>query len=147
VQIAGQLRQVGRGVDTDAWSWLQDHMGQSLFSPPSVAGWDWGAAWMSTASMHGRFLAATYLCAEPPVEVGEHTADPAWTAAEHVARARRATGDPWTSRATDAELSRLAAQFLSQGRGRDGKTPDYVARLAQAALRHLLLSGPDAQLS
>jgi uncharacterized protein (DUF1800 family) len=148
VHIAVLLRQVQRPVDTDAWSWLQDQMGQGLFDPPSVAGWDWGAAWMSTASMHGRFLAATYICADGPAEVREHTAKPAWSAAEHVRQARRATGDPWTSAATDAQLARLAQEFLKKGgKDGDGKTPEYIARLAQAALRHFLLSGPDAQLS
>lgn len=25
-----------------------NEMGQMLFEPPSVAGWDWGPAWLST---------------------------------------------------------------------------------------------------
>lgn len=146
VHIAGMLRQTGRPVDTRAWSWLQEEMGQGLFDPPSVAGWDWGTAWMSTASMHARFVAATYMCSDAPVEVGKHDASVTWSSREHVAHARRATGDPWTSAATDAQLRRLAREFLAAGRTRDGQTPEYIARLTQAALRHLLLSGPDAQL-
>jgi len=146
VYIAGTLKQVGRPIDTSAWSWLQDMMGQGLFDPPSVAGWDWGAAWMSTASMHSRFVAATYICSEAPVEVREHGAKPAWSAAEHVRRARRATGDPWTSRATDVQLQRISREFLLKGKDWQGKTPEYIARVTQSALRHLLLSGPDAQL-
>ena len=34
---------VGRAVDTDDWAWISSMMGQMPFSPPSVAGWDWGA--------------------------------------------------------------------------------------------------------
>ena len=52
------LRTTGRGVDTGDWAWICDRMGQMPFHPPSVAGWDWGPAWMSTATMAARFQAA-----------------------------------------------------------------------------------------
>ena len=66
VQLAGNLRMVGRAVDTDDWAWISSMMGQMPFSPPSVAGWDWGAAWMSTATMRARFLCATWICKDAP---------------------------------------------------------------------------------
>jgi hypothetical protein len=145
VYVAGMLRATGRGVDTDAWAWLSDMMGQALFRPPSVAGWDWGAAWMSTATMRARFQAATWVTRDPPVRVPEGGARPRWSAAEHVARARRATGDPWTSAATDRELLGLARRLLHED-PRPGGVPQWRADLTQNALRHLLLAGPDAQL-
>src|SRR2546423_4392784 len=61
VLLAGALRQVGGGVQTDNWAWLMDHMGQMPFSPPSVAGWDWGPAWLSTNTVKSRFQTVTYL--------------------------------------------------------------------------------------
>jgi uncharacterized protein (DUF1800 family) len=38
--VAGALRASGTGVTRSTWTWLMDEMGQQLFSPPSVAGWD-----------------------------------------------------------------------------------------------------------
>jgi uncharacterized protein (DUF1800 family) len=146
VQLAGNLRMVGRGVDTDSWTWISDMMGQRPFSPPSVAGWDWGPAWMSTATMRARFLCATYVTKDPPVAVKKGTIDPMWKPAEHVERARAATGRPWTSPTTDRQLLALARRFLSTNVKPGAEVPEYQAELTQSALRHLLLSGPDACL-
>jgi uncharacterized protein (DUF1800 family) len=146
VQLAGNLRTVGRGVDTDSWTWISDMMGQRPFSPPSVAGWDWGPAWMSTATMRARFLCATYMTKDPPVAVQKGTVDVTWKPAEHVERARAATGRPWTSPTTDRQLLALARRFLSTNVKPGAEVPQYQAELTQSALRHLLLSGPDACL-
>ena len=80
VQLAGNLRMVGRAVDTDDWAWISSMMGQMPFSPPSVAGWDWGPAWMSTATMRARFLCATWICKDLPVKVTKGSVDPKWSA-------------------------------------------------------------------
>jgi hypothetical protein len=116
------------------------------FSPPSVAGWDWGPAWMSTATMRARFLCATWICKDEPVKVSKGSADPKWTAAQQVEHARAATGRPWTSATTDRELVRMARRFLTTNVKPGADVPPYQAELAQSALRHLLLSGPDACL-
>jgi uncharacterized protein (DUF1800 family) len=146
VHLVGTLRQVGRGVDTEAWTWLSAQMGQLLFSPPSVAGWDEGPAWMSTATMRARFLVATYVCQDAPAEVAKGSADPGWTAEEHVERARAATGRPWTSPATDRELLTLARRFLREGVRPGRPLQAWQAEVTQSALRHLLLAGPEAHL-
>jgi uncharacterized protein (DUF1800 family) len=146
VQIAGMLRAVGRPVDTGSWVWIGSMMGQVPFDPPSVAGWDWGPAWMSTATMRARFLAATYVCNDAPVKVRKGEVDVSWTPQEHVQRARAATGRPWTSPATDRELLRLAGRFTTLDVKPGRELQQYQADLTQAALRHLLLAGPDASL-
>jgi uncharacterized protein (DUF1800 family) len=146
VQLAGNLRMVGRAVDTDDWAWISSMMGQMPFSPPSVAGWDWGAAWMSTATMRARFLCATWICKDLPVKVTKGSIDPKWSAADQVERARIATGRPWTSQTTDRELARMAQRFLTTNVKPGDEVQPYQAELAQSALRHLLLSGPDACL-
>ena len=146
VHIAGLLRLVGRGVDDRAWTWISGQMGQQPFRPPSVAGWDWGPAWMSTATARSRFLAATWIANDAPVKVQKGSVDVAWSPEEHVEQARAVTGRPWTSGATDDELLKLARRFLAH----DVKPGDTVrawqAEVTQSALRHLLLSGPDANL-
>jgi uncharacterized protein (DUF1800 family) len=40
VYLAGLLRALKRGIDTDSWTWLLSLAGQQLFYPPNVAGWD-----------------------------------------------------------------------------------------------------------
>lgn len=146
VQIAGALRSAGKGIDTDAWTWISAEMGQELFRPPSVAGWDTGTAWMSTATMRARFLCATYLVSKPPMKVNKNAIPTSWSAAKHIAKARAATGRPWTSDATDRELKRMSKEFLSVGRRRGERLEPWQAEVTQSALRHLLLAGPDASL-
>src|SRR5262249_1459961 len=38
VHLAGMLRSLGRGIDTEAWTWLCDEAGQLLFLPPHGSG-------------------------------------------------------------------------------------------------------------
>jgi hypothetical protein len=57
-----------------------------------------------------------------------------------VARARRATGEPWTSRRADHELVRLANRLIG------GERDQQSADMCQRVLRHLLISGPDGQV-
>ena len=59
VYTAGLLRALGRGVDTQAWSWLSDQSGQRLFRPPNVSGWD-DERWLDTATFRGRWEVANY---------------------------------------------------------------------------------------
>ena len=59
VYTAGLLRALGRGIDTDAWSWLTEMTGQTLFAPPNVAGWD-DTRWIDTATWRGRWMVANY---------------------------------------------------------------------------------------
>jgi hypothetical protein len=125
-------------------------MGQQLFRPPSVAGWEWGTAWLSSNSMHIRFDAANYLLDTPRLRVEDESTPEKLSPARAVARARHAVGEPWTSRATDAELLRIARRLLDDreklpgGRWRQDK--QTRADMCQRVLRQLLLCGPDAQV-
>ncbi|MEA2474724.1 MAG: hypothetical protein QOE06_2639 [Thermoleophilaceae bacterium] len=144
VYLAGALRAVGGGVQREAWTWLTDGMGQQLFSPPSVAGWDWGPAWLSTNTMKSRFEAVTYLMTDRgPLEVPDKSVPIGLPVPDAIEGARAATGRPWTSPETDAALERLATTMVAGLKSWERQTR---ADHRQRALRHLLLSGPDAQL-
>lgn len=39
----------------------QDQLGQILFTPPNVAGWDWGKAWINTNTLLTRYNLAGYI--------------------------------------------------------------------------------------
>jgi uncharacterized protein (DUF1800 family) len=49
--------------DSDSLRAHLDDMGQRLFDPPSVFGWDWEAAWISSATLLARFRFARDLAA------------------------------------------------------------------------------------
>lgn len=143
VSVAGALRAVGRPVDTDAWGWLLDRMGQAPFYPPSVAGWEWGPAWLSTTTMHARFQVATYLLNAAPLELEDESVPVDWDAARQLDQALAVTGRPWISGATRETLLRTAKKMNAD---LEEWEIEPMATMTQRALRHLLLSGPDAQL-
>jgi uncharacterized protein (DUF1800 family) len=144
VFLAGALRSVGGGVQRSSWTWLSDGMGQMLFHPPSVAGWDWGPAWLSTNTIKNRFQAITYLMTDRgPLQVPDKATPIGLSAADALARARATTGQPWTSPETDAALEKLADTMVA---GIKSWERQHRADARERALRHLLLSGPDAQL-
>jgi hypothetical protein len=118
-------------------------MGQFLFDPPSVAGWDQGPAWLSSGSMRFRFISATTLLYDPPLAVATGSTPTDLDATGHLNRALDAVGQPYISPGGRKALAGLAGQFLA------GATPQQRQNRADAcqwALRQLLLSGPDAQL-
>jgi uncharacterized protein (DUF1800 family) len=139
VFVAGTLRTTGQAVNRDSWTWMLQAMGQYPFRPPSVDGWEWGPSWLSSNSMRMRFDFANYMLDTPRVGVKDGSTPRTLSARRAVARARRAAGDPWTSRRTDAELMRVARRVLAE---EDQQSAD----MCQRALRHLLISGPDAQV-
>ena len=40
----------------------QQQLGQILFAPPNVAGWDWGKAWINTNTLLARYNLSGVLC-------------------------------------------------------------------------------------
>jgi uncharacterized protein (DUF1800 family) len=146
VLVAGALRATGQGVHTDDWTWLLSTMGQTLFQPPSVAGWEWGPAWMSSNSMRARFDFANVMLDQPRLKVPEDSGDPRLAAADQVRQASGATGGPWVSGRTRAALMSLAADTYGDLKADDEEGRRTRATLLQRSLRHLMLAGPDAQL-
>jgi uncharacterized protein (DUF1800 family) len=147
VFVAGAIRAAGGGIQIDSWVWLMTQMGQLLFKPPSVAGWDWGPAWLSTDTVLARFKAISYLTNEGgPLFVSDGSTPPRLPPADAVGRARAAVGQPWTSADTDSAVERLSAGFFADFSSRQTWGWQQRSDARERALRHLLLSGPDAQL-
>jgi hypothetical protein len=144
VAVAGMLRATRLGVKTDDWVWVTASMGQRLFSPPSVAGWDWGPAWMSSNGMRARFTAANVALGQPGLEVKEETTPLGLSPKEHLERALAATGHPWISARTRRALLALASGYDRMA-GQKWQR-QVAADMTQRAMRHLLLSGPDFHL-
>jgi uncharacterized protein (DUF1800 family) len=147
VLVAGLLRTTQTPITMSDYAWLLDQMGQVPFRPPSVAGWDGGTAWLSTNSMRARVSLANEVLAwgnssHPPLPVPKGAGHLGWNAAQHVRAAHDAVGRPWLSAGSHAVLRDLAANFFDEGRPPDRDRADMLQRL----LRHLMISGPDAQL-
>jgi uncharacterized protein (DUF1800 family) len=146
VYVAGTLRTAGIGVTIDDYGWLLQEMGQMPFDPPSVAGWDWGPAWLTSQTAQAGVTFANAVLAwgdHPPLEVPAGAGDISLSPDAQVDRALDALGRPWISDATRRVLSNLVVDFLANLQPWERKQrPDMLQR----ALRHLILSGPDAHL-
>ena len=145
VFLAGALRVAGVGVQRRSWVWQCEQMGQRLFHPPSVAGWEWGPAWLSTNTVRARYYVVTNLMndSKQPLHVPDKTNQIGLPVADALERARTVTGRPWTSPETDAVLERMATDMVA---GLKSWERQHRADARDRALRHLLMSGPDAQL-
>jgi hypothetical protein len=123
-------------------------MGQQLFHPPSVAGWDWGAKWMSSNSMRQRFQFANFLVSEGSRRV--RVRKDAWKATLEPQRAVelaiRAVGDPPVAEHTRSVLTRLARHWFDDIPRSWRDDADWRAESLQRTLRHLLIAGPESQL-
>jgi uncharacterized protein (DUF1800 family) len=151
VFIAGSLRTTGQSMRWSSPTWMLGEMGQMPFRPPSVAGWDWGPAWLSSNAMRARWNWANELIDDRRSRVGirDGEGDPELKPAEALEQALDATGRPWISAHTRTTLLLMARRFyadLTEDWEREPKARRQRATMLQRALRHFLLSGPDAQL-
>ena len=93
--------------------------------------------------MRARFTAVNYLVQAPPLKVPDKSISPAMSADDHLAMALKAVGNPWVSKSTAASLKAMHSRFFQGAKSWEMQSR---ADMCQRALRHLLLSGPDAQL-
>jgi Protein of unknown function (DUF1800) len=139
VLIAGQLRTMGAGVRIMDWNWLMASMGQSLFSPPSVAGWEWGPRWLSSNAMRARFGVANAIVREDGPAAVRQPDVRTLKSKFQISKALHAVGSPQISSHTRRELDRFVRSY--------GRDPGLWERhQLQRNLRHLLVSGPDNQV-
>jgi uncharacterized protein (DUF1800 family) len=146
VYVAGALRTTGSHVVEGYPTWLLSTMGQYPFQPPSVAGWDWGPAWMSSNSMRQRFTLGNYVVGYGRPRVRRGGAPATLTAQEAYHLAWRAVGQPQVSATTRHALTHLAAHFFDDLDPAWRDKADWRGEALQVALRHLLLTCPDSQL-
>jgi uncharacterized protein (DUF1800 family) len=140
VYTAGLLRATGQTITGDQWSWLAAISGQQLFYPPNVSGWN-DRAWLDTSRLYGRWNTAQYALA-PSVATNASYAGSTETGAQALARAIDLVGRPALTSETYAALQAFADQPSPGGIS----TNDFRA-LRQNALRMLVATSPDAQLS
>jgi uncharacterized protein (DUF1800 family) len=142
VYTAGLLRALGRGVDTDSWSWLAGMTGQRLFMPPSVAGWDDGR-WLDTATFRGRWWVANY--AAQPFSLTDKNAPKLPAKPEElVERAVAFWGSPTLRPETRRKLLEFARRATADAGNASWKQRSYPPLILNA-LRQLVVVSPDYQ--
>jgi hypothetical protein len=142
VYVAGLLRGMGRGVDTDAWTWIGHLMGQQLFHPPNVAGWD-DTRWLDSGTFRGRWYAAVEAAKEQRIDTNmPYTPDDPKTAVE---RALAFWGNPSITGQTRDGLMAFAGRVEAAATTTGRKKSFPILR--QNALRMLVATSPDLQTS
>jgi hypothetical protein len=141
VYLAGLLRGMKRGVDTDAWIWVSYLAGQRIFFPPDVAGWQ-EDRWLDTSTWRGRWFIALRAAETKMLEVDKDTADPDESAATAVDRALAFWGRPGISQATRSALERFADRCVKETPQR---RKEESVLLRQNALRMMVATSPDLQ--
>jgi uncharacterized protein (DUF1800 family) len=143
VQLAGMLRALGRGIDTDAWTWLCEPAGQVLFRPPNVSGWD-DTRWLDTSRMRARWNIVDYALDGISVDAWDGKYSATESADEALAHALAAWGNPALRPEHRAELLDFSqrAQNLAIAKWQQG--PYRAMRLN--ALLQLIGVGPDTIL-
>jgi uncharacterized protein (DUF1800 family) len=140
VYTAGLLRALGRGIDTEAWTWLLSLAGQQLFYPPNVSGWD-DARWLDTATYRARWAIASYAIRHKVLDSDK--AKLPNDAAKLMHRAESFWGHPSLTGHTHAQLTRFVKNSLHDA-DEHWKKRAYPA-LIENALRQLLATSPDLQ--
>jgi Protein of unknown function (DUF1800) len=139
MQTSGAMRATQTYVRTDAWVYELSNMGQLPFYPPNVGGWDQNESFLSTASNKARWESMAVLLLHHPFD--DEDVPHGETPDQALADARRFTGNPWTSAATDKRLATFARTTKP-----DGADDTHTAAERRRVLRHLLLAGPDANV-
>jgi uncharacterized protein (DUF1800 family) len=137
---AGLLRALGRGIDTEAWTWLGSLAGQQLFYPPNVAGWD-DERWLDTATFRARWLIASQ--ALEPYRLEKNLPATERDAATLLAHSHELLGDPALTAGTAAALRGFVDKALGDA-DVSWKRAQYPTLVANA-LRVLLAVSPDYQ--
>jgi uncharacterized protein (DUF1800 family) len=140
VYVAGLLRAMRRGIDTEAWTWLMALAGQQLFYPPNVAGWD-DTRWLDTATYRARWLMASQAIEKRSLKPDKAKLPD--NASKLLVRAESFLGRPELTAQTHAELKRFAHRALADADAK-WKKEQYPA-LIENALRQLMASSPDLQ--
>ena len=158
--VIGAVRAVGGTIAPRAVVGLMARMGQDLFNPPSVKGWDGGPAWISTSTLFERFnFAASLTTARGPVGTSHVSPELIFGGVQPTSPAQmlelgaRALLDGTVSKAMhDALLAYLSTpdpQGPKDGKGKplsleaDPRALDEKAR----GMLHLIFSSPEYQLS
>ena len=145
VFLAGMLRHLRRPIDTTAWSWLSEGMGQHLFRPPNVAGWD-DDRWLDTSTLRARWETVNYATLPYALDDADwEDYDPTETPEAALDRALAFWGNPQLTPEGRTALQSFARDCLPTPLA-NWQQRTYRG-IRQNALRQLIAVSPDLQTS
>jgi uncharacterized protein (DUF1800 family) len=150
--VIGAIRELSSTMPLRPLPQLMARMGQSLFNPPSVAGWDGGLAWIDTATLFERAGFANQLATQRGSKE-----DPWFDPAEWVQKGADAAAvlDAFADALLDGRVeprTRAALEQYLAGRDKQGQpvpfkaTPQALDEKVRGVVR-LILSSPEYQLA
>jgi uncharacterized protein (DUF1800 family) len=116
-------------------------MGQSLFAPPSVAGWDGGAAWINSTALLARANLVLGLLSDQNDALGQRS-NPWALASQHGAGRRDALAGFFIKLLADGALESKARQQVEQAAANKAATDVAAAR----EVVRLIVTSPEYQL-
>lgn len=150
--VVGAMRELDASVPIRSIPPLLARMGQALFNPPNVAGWNEGLAWINTATLFERANFANHLATQRGVQ-GDGRFEPAqWVAKD--ADADKVL-DAFAGALLDGRMPapmRAALEAYLAGRDKDGKpvafksTPQTLDEKVRGVVR-LIVASPEYQLA
>ncbi|MFY9468578.1 MAG: DUF1800 domain-containing protein [Solirubrobacterales bacterium] len=144
--LAGLMRLRGASVNSSRLLEVMRDAGQSLFYPPSVAGWD-DAAWLNTHTFHGRWEAARSVAEReslnPHDPVTRAKINPRETARSAVSGALAYWDKPLVGPETTLALTQFAQRCQDQADADWERT--YYRIMRTNALRTLIAVSPEMQ--
>jgi uncharacterized protein (DUF1800 family) len=129
-------------VQTSALGEACVRMGQSLFAPPSVAGWEGGSEWISSTAMLARDNLALGLVSTQDQALGQRL-DPASLAAKHKSGARDQRARFFLDLLVQDAFEPRAREPILQAATAKGVDDDTAVRNAV----RLILTAPEYQLA
>jgi len=142
VYVAGLHRAAGMTITTSAWWWICQAMGQLLFFPPNVAGWDY-TCWLDTARWQARLTAVNHLLANDFLNPNGTTYSATETAQQALTSALQFWDNPTLSTETTDNLIAYGNQVQAGITANWEQTVYRIMR--QNALRTLIPITPDWQ--
>jgi uncharacterized protein (DUF1800 family) len=153
VELAvGAIRELHSTLPVRALPGAITRMGQALFNPPVVKGWDGGLAWINTATLFERGSFANLLVTERGAK-GDNWFDPgAWVAKDADAKTAVATFVDALLDGRISDCTRAALEDYLPAEDKDGKPVPFKAGPQQLdqkvrGLVRLIVSSPEYQLA
>lgn len=139
VFTVGVMRALKLGIENNQLDSLTNAMGQRLYHPPTVAGWDPGIAWLNTNTAIARFNMVNRFLNDEELDLDD---DEGENGTQAFKRAWESVGKPWMSPGARSSLLFYAKQIDKD----DSKDNENNRRQRLRVLRSFMLGGPDAQV-
>ncbi|MEX2142438.1 MAG: DUF1800 domain-containing protein [Pirellulales bacterium] len=142
--VVGLLRRLDASVPVEVLATSMDGIGQSLFAPPNVKGWEGGRAWLNSATLVSRHNLAWRLVGGQDPEFSSRV-DLTRIVNKHGADEPAALVEFLLNLLLDGDVSEESRKLLVDFANKDPGNKDEPKRLAE--LVHTILVMPEYQLA